>query len=144
MELELKLKAGTLTIKQFEVITGKVIDSTEKALSDYTNAVISDANTMIEFEGISELIDKVNKKETLTSDDFLKLQLQALKCESLPTSSKVGREAVYNLAISATDQSQMTTEEKKTLKDYNVWESQDLSKVGEYVNFFRKRLRGRN
>lgn len=146
MKFTLKTDKEEIELKQYEVLSARLLDSTRDLLVRYQTELLNDPTVIT---GNEELIGLLS--EVATTEDELQRSSKQVKTLSIlsrladtqaPIGTVAGIDCIINLAIKITDDRQLTTQQKKVLHDVENWKTLDVDimEVVDYVQFFRLRV----
>jgi hypothetical protein len=138
----LKTEKQSIELKQYEVISAKLLDDTRSLLEAYKFELLSDTTILGNYPQAMTLI-KTDASDYTEQDRATLLEIinEASKIYA-PIGTAKGIEIIIDLAIAISDLRQLTTEQKKVVTNKENWKSLDvdLDEVVKYVQFFRNRV----
>ena len=145
MKFVLKTEKEEIELKQYEVLSARLLDQTRGLLSEYHNALLSDPIVLTTNPELLEFLPKNGEVEaTALQSNALKImsKLNEIAETQAPIGSNEGIDSIIKLAIGISDTRQLTTEQIKTINKIESWKTLDVNieEVVKYVQHFRQRV----
>ena len=145
MKFVLKTENEEIELKQYEVLSARLLDQTRGLLSEYHNALLSDPIVLTTNPELLEFLPKNGEVEaTALQSNALKImsKLNEIAETQAPIGTNDGIDSIIKLAIGISDTRQLTTEQIKTINKIESWKTLDVNieEVVKYVQHFRQRV----
>lgn len=146
MKFVLKTEKEEIELKQYEVLSARLLDNTRGLLLAYQNALLSDPMVLMSHPELLEFLPKAGAKMTKAEEEANAFRIMSKLSQIAETKAPIGNnegiDSIITLALGITDTRQLTTEQIEVINNYDNWKTLDvdIEEVVKYVQHFRSRV----